>query len=253
MKIVILLILVFFSINVDANTTLDESQNKNTVRELRIASLEIEGYDIGFDSEKFEYTLLVPYDVMSLKVKPSSNIPGTVIKLSDSIFNLMREETATTLTIEDKYGNSQVYVINVKKIKQKSDNNFLSNLYVENYEINFDSNKNIYDLQIHNESKLNLKVETESSLSTYEILGNSDLKNKSKVIVRVTAKNGDVRDYVINIKTSFRLLSSLLLIVLLIVGVLIIFIIVKRKNKKVEYSINSQSKSENKENEVFHL
>lgn len=48
-------------------------------------------------------------------------------------------------------------------------------------------------------------VETESDSSTYEIKNNSNLKNKSKVVVTVTAENGDTKDYTITIKNQATL------------------------------------------------
>ena len=60
-------------------------------------------------------------------------------------------------------------------------------------------------------------VETESDLSTYEIKNNTNLKNKSKVVITVTAENGDTKDYTITIKKSSNF--GLILIILILLGI----------------------------------
>ena len=76
-------------------------------------------------------------------------------------------------------------------------------------------------------------VETESDLSTYEIKNNSNLKNKSKVVVTVTAENGDTKDYTITIKKSSNFGLVLLILILLgICGYVIYKLVTKMPEQK---------------------
>lgn len=85
---------------------------------------------------------------------------------------------------------------------EKSNNNYLSSLTIENYEIDFEKNKHNYNLTIANDiNMLNLKVEVEDPKATYVILGADDLeKNNYKIEIEVTAENGEKSTYTINIK-----------------------------------------------------
>ena len=76
-------------------------------------------------------------------------------------------------------------------------------------------------------------VETESDLSTYEIKNNTNLKNKSKVVITVTAENGDTKDYTITIKKSSNFgLILIILILLVICGYVIYKLVTKMPEQK---------------------
>ena len=81
----------------------------------------------------------------------------------------------------------------------------------------------------------------ENTDATYSIVGNSNLKNGSKVIVKVSDKEGSIREYTINVKKSFLLdlsfLSKLefkwivLILEFIIIFILILVILFRRGNK----------------------
>lgn len=85
---------------------------------------------------------------------------------------------------------------------EKSNNNYLSSLTIENYEIDFEKNKHNYRITVPNDvNKLNLNIELEDSKASYTIIGADDLeKNDYKVQVEVTAENGEKSTYTINVK-----------------------------------------------------
>lgn len=258
MKILILTLLLCLSINVSANTTQQNSNDEKVP--LRITELTIEDYDIDFSPEIFEYSLTVPSDLYTLKVKPKAIVGGSIINLSDNLFNLRIGENITTLTIEDKQGNSTTYTINVTKIEQASDNNLLADLKIENYKLNFDPKTREYELEIKNESELKIEVSPESILSKYEITGNSNLKNNSKIVIKVTAKNGDINEYTIKIKkptTTADYIPMIIVIITSILGITGVIIFTKKKNKRKpkEDNIlsNSNKKDQKEETEIFHL
>lgn len=85
---------------------------------------------------------------------------------------------------------------------EKSNNNYLSSLTIEGYEISFDKNKHNYSITLENDTNaLDLKAEVEEPKATYTILGADDLEsNNYKVKIEVIAENGEKSTYTINVK-----------------------------------------------------
>lgn len=86
----------------------------------------------------------------------------------------------------------------------KSNNRFLKSLEIENYTISFDKYKYNYDIEVdEGVNSLNVKAEVQDSKAKYTITGNDDLaKNDNKVVIEVTAENGEKRAYTIYVKNK---------------------------------------------------
>ena len=125
--------------------------------------------------------------------------------------------------------------MNVNKVQKKSSNNFLAGLTIEKYQLNFDPSVTEYTVEIGKESVLNISAITESELASYVILGNTNISDGDTITVRVTAENGETKDYVITVKRKFNIMDYWIFIVigLLLFLLLLVFTISKnKKNKK---------------------
>ena len=154
-------------------------------------------------------------------------------------------------------------------ISYKSNNKYLSSLKIENYDIKF--YKYIYNYEITVSSsvnKLNLIVEPADSKSKYKIIGADDLKkNNYKVLVEVTAENGDKNTYTINVKVEedketnittsddnkdepkkhFKLEKKHIIIGSIIAGVILTLVIIIKfivhiKDRKLERALDVRNK-----------
>ncbi len=92
----------------------------------------------------------------------------------------------------------------------KSNNKFLKKLEIDNYDISFDKYKYNYDIVVEDEvNSLNIKAELQNSNAKYTITGNDDLKkNNNKVIIEVTAENGDKNIYTIYVKKESEITAN---------------------------------------------
>lgn len=140
----------------------------------------------------------------------------------------------------------------------KSNNKFLKSLEVENYTINFDKYKYNYDIIVEDDvNSLNVKADVQNSKAQYTITGNDDLKkNDNKVVIEVTAENGDKNIYTIyvkkksdtneekkessnfksasiNIDKKYMKIGSILAVVICLI-VIISFIIKKINDRKID-------------------
>lgn len=101
------------------------------------------------------------------------------------------------------YENSPEKAININVTNQKESldsNNYLKNLTVNDYNLNFNKDTLEYNLSDDNNiTSLNILATPESSKAKINILGNDNLKEGLNIIkINVEAENGTLRTYIIN-------------------------------------------------------
>ena len=82
-----------------------------------------------------------------------------------------------------------------------SSNNYIRSLEIKNQKIDFDKEVLEYSILVGNKVRsLDLTVVLDDESASYEVLGNENFKTgKNVVTIRVTAEDGSIRDYVINV------------------------------------------------------
>lgn len=104
--------------------------------------------------------------------------------------------------VEEKVSNSNSNI-------PKSDNNYLKDLIIDNYNINFNKDKNSYDIKLEdNINKLDIKCILEDESAKYEIKGNENLKDNNHVYINVISASGLKNTYVINIKKDIKVVNE---------------------------------------------
>jgi hypothetical protein len=105
--------------------------------------------------------------------------------------------------VKMNYENAKPMVeeITIEQIEE-SDNNFIKNLYIKDYSIEFDKNTNSYDLEVGEDvNSLDINILLEDENADYKIRGANNLKNNNnRVLIEVIATNGEARIYTINVK-----------------------------------------------------
>lgn len=88
----------------------------------------------------------------------------------------------------------------------KSSDNYLSSLQVEGYTINPEFDKQTLEYTIKEEVKgkeINIKATTSNDKATVNGIGNIKVEeNKNQYRIDVTAENGSVRTYIVNLKSA---------------------------------------------------
>lgn len=202
---------------------------------LVLNDLKIAGLDFAFSPETRVYDLEIEDTISKLDITPLTQDSSVTVRISDNAGDLQNGMNTITINLSDYYGNSGLYVLNVNKVKAKSSNNFLASLIVEKYQLNFDPSRTEYTVEIGKESVLNITAVTESELASYVVLGNTNLAGNDTITIRVTAENGETKDYVLNVKRAFNIMDYWIFIVigLLLFLLLLVFTISKnKKNKK---------------------
>ena len=226
-------------------TRKDGRSNNNNLK-----SITIEGKKIDLTSDKLNYSIVLKEDTNKVKI---------AAELEDSKASFVKNYGPREITIEDdkttvelkvasESGSVRTYtLVLVKNSQDLSSNNMIRNLTIDGYDLDFNSEVYSYDLKIKEGQALNFKIELEDSNASYKLI-NADLKKGNTVTIKVTAENGDERDYKFNIiydKTSKSTQKSdficsdnsiIYYLISFLLGAflsgLIVTLIFKKKNKK---------------------
>ena len=89
------------------------------------------------------------------------------------------------------------------------------NIDIKGYNLNFKPDVKEYKLKIDKDvNALDIEVTPEDAKAKYEITGNEQLRNKSKITIKVTAEDETTTDYIITIKKGG---SNIIVIILIII------------------------------------
>lgn len=201
-----------------SKTTTSTTTTTSTLKDSNsyLKELTLKGTDFIFSRDVETYNLKINKDITNIEItaKPESEKATVKIENNENI-NI---DKPILITVKAENDTSRVYRIILSYADEKDNNTSLSKIEIQGYNIEFKPDVTEYSLKINKSDKtLDMIVETESDLSTYEIKNNTNLKNKSKVVITVTAENGDTKDYTITIKKSSNF--GLILIILILLGI----------------------------------
>lgn len=179
---------------------------------------------------------------------PVSNTNSSIVQNKNSV-NINSEIKKETNTIKKKETKNETNTTNKDYI------NYLSKLEIEGYRIDFNKHQSIYTLDIPKEvNSLNINAISESNTAKVEITGADNLEeNHNKVIIKVTAKNGDEKKYIINVTkveekkeekdSSFVITDEQIKLIIIFASIvlgigLLIFIIIRIRDRKIEKGID---------------
>lgn len=189
---------------------------------------------IKINDEKIEFT----DNKINLNVDFSVEKADVVVKLQNDedkyeVYGgevLMPGINTVTIIVTRKNGTTYRYDINIKRPETS---NYLSSVEIKNSSIKFDKNKNNYTINVDKDTnKLDLIAELEDKNATMKITGNSNLKNGSKVEIKVTDTKGNTNTYVITIKKSdARYIKIIIIIVALLSALTVGYKLVQNKKR----------------------
>lgn len=202
---------------------------------LPLTKLEIKEVSIDFDPSIRNYSVSVDNKVTSLDIIAESQDATVTITVSSNANALEEGANVITINLEDTVGNKGVYTLVVTREKAKSSNNFLANITIDNYQLNFDTSITTYDLSIKKDKILNINAVTVSDKASFAILGNSNLNNGSVITIRVTAEDKTTRDYTINIIKKFNIMDyGIYILIGLLLLLLIVLLLISKKKKNAK-------------------
>ena len=162
-----------------------------------LKNLTIKGYNINFYKEQLTYEIVIDKSVNKVDVEYETESAKAVANVRNNDPISIINPIIITVTAED--GSIKDYTINLT-YKALSNNINVKNLTIENYDIDFDNNKQNYDVVVNQDTKsLNFNIELEDENAKYEIQDNNDLVNGSVIKIKVIAENLTETTYNFNI------------------------------------------------------
>lgn len=213
------------------NPTQTKPVESNNSDKLKLNKLEIKGISIPFNSNTYSYDVDVDLDIEKIEIEAEAD-EGIEVVISENANALLPGENEVTVTLNSEGKEPVIYTINVNRMEQKSNNNYLGSLTISNHQLNFDPSTEEYTVTISDETALDIEATPESEKATYEIIGNSNLKDGSVVTIRITAEDGSKRDYKINISRPFNIMDYTIYIAIALLVILLVLLILIGKNKK---------------------
>ena len=189
--------------------------NRNT--ENRLSSIGVNGKNINFNEDKFEYNISVEYDVTTAKITGSlkDSSSSFVNGYGPRTINLNEGNNKVELRVISENGITRTYTININRKEDpnnKSDDNYLKDIDIKDNDIDFDKDKKEYRITVdYNTDKLDIDTVISSNKSKVEIIGNENFKvGENVVIIKVTAKDNSVREYkiIVTKKAKEEILDS---------------------------------------------
>ncbi len=198
---------------------------------------------LDFDQKIFNYNVHVPFDTTNLLiVGESEDASDTVIV--DGGTDLQVGENEVRVTVSNANGKSNVYTLYVIRKDEEesiSSNSYLTNIIVKGKKLKFDAKKNEYNLTItEKEKELDITAVPADENSVITIEGNENLKVGSQIKITVTAEDGSIQEYYLNISGIKKSANVFLIIfVVLIIIVVIAYLLLRIMGYKIYFNLDA--------------
>lgn len=198
--------------NPTTSTTIAVKSNNAYLQSLKLTPGEIQ-----FNKETLEYTISVDKDVKDITVEAIPESATATVKIKNNEKISSKKPIYVIVTAEDGITKLE-YKINLELTDngpKLSSNSKLSSLTIKGYNLNFKPEVKEYKIKIDKDvNALDIEATPEDAKAKYEITGNEQLKNKSKITIKVTAEDETTTDYIITIKKGG---SNIIVIILIII------------------------------------
>lgn len=205
-----------------------------------LKTLKINDKEISLDEKEFNYEITVEYSVNELDIEAIPNNKNAKVKVDSKTLVVGENEAKITVTSEKTKSEYTIKVIREDNIDKSVAN--LKELKVEEYKkLDFEENVIDYTLKFNSiPEKLTISAKPKDENCIVEIVGNENLTDGSKVIIKVRLENV-IREYTLEVKESSSISDNKGFILACIIGlvitiiVLIILEIRSKKKEKKEY------------------
>lgn len=227
---------------VEKTTTDGKSRDTSNDNSL-LKTLSIDNLDFIFSRRITEYNFEVLYEVKNLNISYTPyNELATIEVKGNTNLNVGLNTIDIIVTSPDKL-KSTYYTLYVNRLEEgkqlttPENDASLKDLYVTNYKIEFNDNIYEYNVILNEEvNSLDIKYQTNSSLSNVQILNNNNIKNGSVVTIKVTSQDGtNENNYriLVKVKKTNQNFNTLIIIGIISVLLLLLFVmIIIRINRK---------------------
>ena len=210
----------------------DKKSNDASLKELVLSN----GF-LEFNPNVFNYYVEVSHDVDKISINAIANDANASVKIPSNL-SLKDGDNKFVIEVTSQDGTKKEYEINVKRLnKILSTDSSLKNLIINGYDIDFNTEKYVYDIGEIKSSFLKIDAIANDTNATIKIYGNESIGKNDVIVIEVKAEDKTQTEYIIyanNISNNNRSSSK---VVTLIVWILFLISIALNslliyKNKK---------------------
>jgi len=186
--------------------TITVTKPDNRSKDNTLSSLSASPLDLKFNKNTTSYSFKVEHSVNSINISAKTtdskaSVSGTGTKTLKDYVNTFN------VVVKAENGSTKTYTIKVIRkdaegnLGAVSKDNTLKSLSVEGYDIKFNKDTLEYSIEVDNlVDSINVTAVVNDKTAIYEIIGNTNLSvGTNAVKINVTAENGDIKTYVINV------------------------------------------------------
>jgi len=214
------------------NITKSDKSSNNYLKAVKLSNA-----TINFDKNIYEYNINVLYDVMEMDIIAVPEDYKSKVELKGNRALILGKNVFTVDVIAEN-GSVLTYKFIINRLEEGrklSDNNYLSELLISEYPIEFNKEITDYNIKLNDETRITISYTAEDPNALVLIEGNNELKNGSKILIKVTSEDKQIRTYTINIeKDEFNMNYIYFGIGILVIILLILFLFRKKIFKKKE-------------------
>ena len=186
--------------------TITVTKPDNRSKDNTLSSLSANPLDLKFNKNTTSYSFKVEHNVTNIIISAKAtdskaSVSGTGTKTLKDYVNTFN----VVVTAEN--GSTKTYTIKVIRkdaegnLGAVSKDNALKSLSVDGYDIKFNKDTLEYSIEVDNlVDSIKVNAVVNDSTATYEVVGDTNLSvGTNAVKINVTAENGDIKTYVINV------------------------------------------------------
>ena len=205
-----------------------------------LKTLVINDQEVELQEKEFNYEITVPYNVNELKIDAVPNNKNAKVTIDSKTLIVGENEVKITVASDKAEAEYFIKVIREDNIDKSVAN--LKELSIDEYK-RLDFKENVIDYTLNFSSipnKLTIHAKPKDENGIVDVIGNENLVNGSKVIVKVKLDN-IVREYTllikeeVNISDNKSIILVAIIVLIITIVVLIILEINSRKKEKKEY------------------
>ena len=225
-----------------------------------LKSLKLDHGNIDFKSDVYEYEFTVEYNINAILVEAVANAEKASVKIEKDDL-IVGENTIKIIVTNEKAESTYLLKVTREPNMDKSQANLKKIDIVEYPKFNFEENVLDYTLNFTEiPEKLTITAESINEDSDIEIIGNEDLEDGSKIIIKNTLKEPKItREYSLTVVLKKSITDSKLAIVIAIVVLIITMIVLfvlemrdrKKKRKSALNKIRELKKKKEEEIEII--
>ncbi|MBP3921204.1 MAG: cadherin-like beta sandwich domain-containing protein [Bacilli bacterium] len=219
--------------NIEENTKEEKKSNDATLKELSLSN-----GTIDFNPNTLSYNVEVSNDIEKIEINAKPDNENANVKIPSDL-SLKDGENKFIIEVTAQDGTKKEYEIKVVRLdKVLSNDSSLKSLDVAGYDIDFHTEKTVYDIGEIKSSSLKVYVVSNDSNATVRIHGNESIGKDDAIVIEVEAEDKSKTEYIIYVsntekeKSSSKILLPIIFVLLLVSLGFNGFFIYKNYNKK---------------------